>query len=120
MRLILKIIALPFMLGVLYAFCKFLVIASGAVLGILSGLVFLLALGILFTSGLWGGLAWMLIAFLISPYGLPMLAAWLVGKLGGISTRCGISSHGKRHKDCGGALMASRPFLFIFRSFFHL
>lgn len=87
MRLILKIIALPFMLvlGILYAFCKFFVIASGAVLGVLSGLVFLLAVGILFTSGLWGGLAWMLIAFLISPYGLPMLAAWLVGKLGGLS-----------------------------------
>lgn len=87
MRLILKLIALPFMvvLGILYAFCKFLVIASGAVLAVLSGLVFLLALGIWFAAGMWGGLAWMFIAFLISPYGLPMLAAGLVGVLGGAS-----------------------------------
>jgi len=85
MRFILKIFVLPFMLllGILYVFCKFLVVAGGALLGILSGVVFLAALGILFTSGIWGGLAWMLVAFLISPYGLPMLAAWLVGKIGG-------------------------------------
>lgn len=87
MRFILKIFALPFVLalGVLYALCKFLVIAGGALLGILSGAVFLAALGILFTSGVWGGLAWLLAAFLISPYGLPMLAAWLVGKIGSVS-----------------------------------
>lgn len=85
MKVVLKILALPFMLalGILYAFLKFFVIAGGAVLGIISGLVFLLALGVLFASGVWGGLAWMLVAFLISPYGLPKLAAWFVGKLGG-------------------------------------
>lgn len=85
MWLVLKILAFPFMvaLGLLYALCKFFVITGGAVLGVISGLVFLLALGILFTAGVWGGLAWLMIAFLISPYGLPMLAAWLVGKLGG-------------------------------------
>ena len=87
MRLILKLLALPFMLAmsVLYSVCKFFVIASGAVLGILSGIVFLIALGILFTVGLWAGVAWMAVAFIISPYGLPMLAAWLTGKLGGVS-----------------------------------
>lgn len=87
MRLILKLLALPFMLAmsVLYGVCKFFVIASGAVLGILSGIVFLIALGILFTAGLWAGVAWMAAAFIISPYGLPMLAAWLTGKLGGVS-----------------------------------
>ena len=31
------------------------------------------------------GLAWLAMAFLISPYGLPMAAAWLVGKLGGLN-----------------------------------
>lgn len=87
MRLILKIIALPLMLaaGILYGVCKFFVIASGAVLGILSGFVFLIALGIWLTAGLWAGAAWMAVAFLISPYGLPMFAAWLTGKLGGVS-----------------------------------
>ena len=72
MRLIFKLLAFPFVLvtGLLY-------------LGILSGIVFLASLVLFFTAGLWAGLAWLLIAFLISPYGLPMAAAWLVGMIGG-------------------------------------
>lgn len=85
MRLIFKLLAFPFVLvtGLLYLVCKFLVIASGAVLGILSGIVFLASLVLFFTAGMWAGLAWLVIAFLISPYGLPMAAAWLVGMIGG-------------------------------------
>lgn len=85
MRLIFKLLAFPFVLvtGLLYLVCKFLVIASGAVLGILSGIVFLASLVLFFTAGMWAGLAWLVIAFLISPYGLPMAAAWLVGIIGG-------------------------------------
>lgn len=85
MRLIFKLLAFPFVLvtGLLYLACKFLVIASGAVLGILSGIVFLASLVLFFTAGVWAGLAWLVIAFLISPYGLPMAAAWLVGMIGG-------------------------------------
>ena len=88
MRLIFKLLAFPFVLvtGLLYLVCKFLVIASGAVLGILSGIVFLASLVLFFTAGLWAGLAWLLIAFLISPYGLPMAAAWLVGIIGGANS----------------------------------
>lgn len=87
MRLILKLIALPFMLatGILYLVCKFLVLASGAVLGIISGIVFLASLILFFTAGLWAGLSWLVIAFLISPYGLPLAAAWLVGLIGGLN-----------------------------------
>lgn len=85
MRLIGKLLALPFVLitGILYLFCKFFVVISGAVLGILSGIVFLASLALFYTAGLWAGLAWLVIAFLISPYGLPMAAAWLVGMIGG-------------------------------------
>lgn len=85
MRLIFKLLAFPFVLvtGLLYLVCKFLVIASGAVLGVLSGIVFLASLVLFFTAGVWAGLAWLVIAFLISPYGLPMAAAWLVGMIGG-------------------------------------
>lgn len=85
MRLIFKLLAFPFVLvtGLLYLVCKFLVIASGAVLGILSGIVFLASLVLFFTAGMWARLAWLVIAFLISPYGLPMAAAWLVGMIGG-------------------------------------
>ena len=87
MRLIGKLLALPFVVvtGILYLVCKFLVVLSGAVLGILSGIVFLAALGIWISAGLLPGLAWLAMAFLISPYGLPMAAAWLVGKLGGLN-----------------------------------
>lgn len=85
MRLIFKLLAFPFVLvtGFLYLVCKFLLIASGAVLGILLGIVFLASLVLFFTAGVWAGLAWLVIAFLISPYGLPMAAAWLVGMIGG-------------------------------------
>ena len=85
MRLIFKLLAFHLVLvtGLLYLVCKFLVIASGAVLGILSGIVFLASLVLFFTAGVWAGLAWLVIAFLISPYGLPMAAAWLVGMIGG-------------------------------------
>ena len=85
MRLIFKLLAFPFVLvtGLLYLICKFLLIASGAVLGILSGIVFLASLVLFFTAGMWAGLEWLVIAFLISPYGLPMAAAWLVGMIGG-------------------------------------
>ena len=80
MRLIGKLLALPFMLvtGILYLVCKFLVVLSGAVLGILSGIIFL--------AGFLPGLAWLMIAFLISPYGLPLAAAWLVGIIGGANS----------------------------------
>ena len=53
--------------------------------GILSGIVFLASLVLFFAAGLWAGLSWLVIAFLISPYGLPMAAAWLTGKIGGIN-----------------------------------
>lgn len=87
MRLVFKILALPFVLitGILYLVCKFLVVSSGAVLGILSGIIFLASLVLFFTAGLWAGLPWLVIAFLISPYGLPMAAAWLVGMIGGVN-----------------------------------
>ena len=43
MRLIGKLLALPFVLvtGILYLVCKFLVVISGTVLGILSGMVWM-------------------------------------------------------------------------------
>ena len=61
MRLIGKLLALPFVLvmGILYLVCKFLVVISGAVLGILSGIVFLAALVLFFIAGFWPGLSWL-------------------------------------------------------------
>ena len=67
-RLIGKLLALPFVIvaGILYLFCKFLVVVSGAVLGILPGIVFLAALMLFFAAGFWPEMSWLVIAFLIS------------------------------------------------------
>ena len=88
MRLIGKLLALPFMLvtGILYLVCKFLVVLSGAVLwdsfwDHLSG-----GIGAVLCRRILPGLAWLMIAFLISPYGLPLAAAWLVGIIGGANS----------------------------------
>ena len=46
----------------------------------------LAALALFFAAGFWPGVSWLALAFLISPYGLPMAAAWLVGMLGGVNS----------------------------------
>ena len=63
MRLIFKILAFPFVLltGILYDFCKFFVLASGAVMGILSGIIFLAALVLFFIAGFWPGMSWLVL-----------------------------------------------------------
>ena len=73
MRLIGKLLALPFVLvtGILYLVCKFLVVVSGAALGFLSVLVFLSARALYFSAGFWRRLSWSVSSFLISPHGLP-------------------------------------------------
>ena len=79
MRLILKLLSLPLILitWIVYALCRLFVLASGAVLGILACLVFVASIVLFFKAGVIAGLSWLAIAFLISPYGLPMAAAWL-------------------------------------------
>ena len=49
---------------------------------VLAGLA---ALVLFFIAGFWPGLSWLVVAFLLSPYGLPMAAAWLVGMIGGVN-----------------------------------
>ncbi len=87
MRLIGKLLALPFVLatGLLYWICQLFVLATGTVMGWISGLVFLGAVVLFFVAGFWEGLSWLVIAFLLSPYGLPMAATWITGKIGGIN-----------------------------------
>ena len=87
MRLIFKILSLPLILitWVLYGVCRLLVLASGVILGILSGIILFASVVLFFKAGILPGVAFLAIAFLISPYGLPRLAAWLTGKIGGIN-----------------------------------
>ncbi len=87
MRLFFKILSLPFILitWILYGVCKLIVLVSGMILGIVSGLTFVAAVVLFFKTGVIPGVALLMVAFLISPYGIPKLAAWLTGKLGGLS-----------------------------------
>ena len=84
MRTILKILVAPFMviLTVLWAFITFLFCWAKAIVELASGLVMILAI-IMFLIGVpVGGIVFTIIAFLMSPLGLPAIAEWLVDKLG--------------------------------------
>lgn len=83
MRLFLKILAAPVVviLTVIVAFLTFLLFFSGMVLGIVSGLVFLGSFVFLAYKEYFNFGTLLVVAFLISPFGLPMLAGWIVGGL---------------------------------------
>ena len=61
--------------------CVVIVYVSGLVLGLISMVVALLGVAVLITYSLQNGIILLVIAFLISPYGLPMAAIWLLGKV---------------------------------------
>ena len=83
MRLILKIVAAPLVIALtLFVWiCVGIVYVSGLVLGLISMVVALLGVAVLITYSLQNGIILLVIAFLISPYGLPMAAIWLLGKV---------------------------------------
>ena len=83
LKLILKIVIAPVILLLTLGIwiCVGLVYVSGLVLGLLSTVIALLGVAVLVTYSPQNGLILLVIAFLISPYGLPMLAGWLVAKL---------------------------------------
>ena len=83
MRFILKLIAAPFalLLMLVTALCSFVLFLSGKVLGVASGIAVLLAAALLIMGQTVGGIAWAVVAFIISPFGLPVVAEWLVGIL---------------------------------------
>ena len=83
LKLILKIVIAPVILLLTLAIwiCVGLVYVSGLVLGLLSTMIALMGVAVLVTYSPQNGLILLVIAFLISPYGLPMLAGWLVAKL---------------------------------------
>ena len=88
MRILLKILLFPItlILSVLILFSDFICLFSTAVLSILSFIVFMTALGTIFilreTSE---GIRIIVLAYLISPYGIPMFASWLIAKIEGLN-----------------------------------
>lgn len=83
LKLILKIVTAPVVLLLTLAIwiCVGLVYVSGLVLGLLSTVIALLGVAVLMTYSPQNGLILLVIAFLISPFGLPKLAFWLLGKV---------------------------------------
>ena len=83
MRIFLKILLFPvvLVLTVLVAFCRFFCLFSGLILGILAGLLFLIGLLVLFAGRVDGFIGFMVLAWLVSPYGLPLVASWLTDRV---------------------------------------
>ena len=80
---ILKILFAPVSLALtLFTWlCAGLISCSAFVFKLASALLSLLAVAVLITYSVKNGIILLLIAFLISPLGLPVLAVWLLGKL---------------------------------------
>lgn len=84
MRLILKVIAAPFvvLLTVLVAVLLFLFSLSAFFLTVASVIVALLGVGLFFMGFPLGGALYLLIGFLLSPYGLQAVAGGVITGLG--------------------------------------
>lgn len=83
LKLGLKILAAPLVLALMLFtwLCFGLLYVSSFIFGLASTVVALLGIAVLVTYSPQNGLILLVIAFLVSPLGLPMAAAWLVGKV---------------------------------------
>ena len=83
LKLLLMIVAAPIVVALtLFVWiCLGLVYVSSLVLGLISTIIALLGVAVLITYSLQNGLILLLMAFLISPMGLPLAAIWLLGKV---------------------------------------
>ena len=83
LKLLLMIVAAPIVVALtLFVWISLgLVYISGLVLGLISTIIALLGVAVLITYSPQNGLILLLIAFLISPMGLPLAAIWLLGKV---------------------------------------
>jgi hypothetical protein len=86
MKWILRILAAPVvaLLALFVSACALLLKMSAYVLGLLGSILALLSILVLLTGAIKNGIIVLTMAFLISPLGLPMLAAWLLGKISGL------------------------------------
>ena len=87
MRIILKIIAAPFVviLTPMVAILTFLFCTAAGVLNIISGIAGLLGILALVTGETTTGIAVLVLAFLLSPFGITAAAGWILDKLGDLN-----------------------------------
>lgn len=83
MRIILKILAAPFVLvlTLLVAVLSFLQYISGWIFYLAAIILGVAGAGLLFTGNISGGIGVLVIAFLVSPFGLPAVAGWITDLL---------------------------------------
>ena len=89
MKLILKILTAPvtLLISLFVWLCAGLISCSAIVFKLASGLIALMALAVLFTCSVQNGIILLVIAFLVSPLGLPMLAVKMLGGLQSVNGR---------------------------------
>lgn len=83
MRLILKILVAPIIvvLTLFVWICSGLLYCSSFILGLAGTVLGILAVLVLLTGAVTNGIIVLVMAFLVSPFGIPMAAAWLIGKI---------------------------------------
>lgn len=83
MKIIFKIIAAPFVviLTLLVPFLWFVFCYASTVLYIVSGIGVLLSVALFIMGQTLGGGVFLFLAFLLSPFGIPKIAEWLVDRL---------------------------------------
>ena len=83
MKFLLKIMFAPVIvvLALVVNVCSFALQLAGGILDIAAFLVGIFGLAILVLDSLKNGLIILTVAYLISPYGLPMIGAWLIAQI---------------------------------------
>ena len=83
MRIFLKILAAPFvlLLSVIWVILVFVFSFAETILQYISGIAGLIAIVLFIIGQTTGGIVFAVIAFLISPVGLPVIAKWLIDKI---------------------------------------
>lgn len=83
MKFILKILFAPVIaiLAIIIWLSALMLKLSAWVFGIISTILGLLGLAVLLLDSVTNGIVILVIAFLISPVGLPMVAAWTIGQM---------------------------------------
>ncbi|MFT8888063.1 MAG: CD1845 family protein [Ethanoligenens sp.] len=86
MRILLKILVAPIIVALtLFVWiCTLALRCSAFVFGLAGTLVGILGVAVLITYSVKNGVILLVIAFLVSPVGIPMAAAWLLGQIQGL------------------------------------
>lgn len=83
MRILLKILLFPITLAlnILLGVSKFVLVFGGGLLGVLSFVFFVLGIGIIIVASFSQAVPAFIFAYLISPWGLPMIGAWIIAQV---------------------------------------